>query len=116
MVNNRETGRRNELLAASYLEKQGYTILEHNFYGRHGEIDLIAKDGVCLVFVEVKYRKNDRYGQPWEAITPQKLGHLKHTALTYLMKHDYSENTPCRFDVVSIMNNHITLYKNAFSF
>ena len=50
-----------------YLESQGMKILERNFRCRTGEIDLIARDGTCLVFVEVKYRTTDRYGSPLEA-------------------------------------------------
>ena len=59
-----------------YLESQGMKILERNFRCRTGEIDLIARDGTCLVFVEVKYRTTDRYGSPLEADDPQGGGGL----------------------------------------
>ena len=62
MLNKRELGTQKELLAMHYLESQGMKILERNFRCRTGEIDLIARDGTCLVFVEVKYRTTDRYG------------------------------------------------------
>ena len=60
--NTRKTGARYELLAAVHLEKCGYHIIEKNYRCRIGEIDLVACDGAYLVFVEVKYRKNNKKG------------------------------------------------------
>ena len=65
-------GDRGEAAAAEYLEKKGYTILNRNYYICHGEIDIIAKDGDCTVFVEVKTRRSDKYGSGLEAITVSK--------------------------------------------
>ena len=56
--NKRQVGTEKETLAAEYLEKKGYFIIEKNYRVRQGEIDLIARDGVCIVFVEVKYRED----------------------------------------------------------
>ena len=63
-MNRRETGSRYEKQAAVFLEQKGYEILEMNFRCRRGEIDLVARDGEYLVFVEVKYRADLRCGRP----------------------------------------------------
>lgn len=105
--NRRKTGARYEQEAAGYLEKQGLQILVKNYRSREGEIDLIARDGSYLVFVEVKYRKNMAKGDPAEAVGPLKQQHIRKTAQYYLYSHRYGEETPCRFDVVSILgSNH----------
>ena len=72
MENKRAVGSRYEEETAAFLQKNGYRILEKNFRDRRGEIDLIAKDGRTLVFVEVKYRKNARNGYPEEAVDTRK--------------------------------------------
>lgn len=113
-MNKRQTGAEGELLAAEYLKGQGYTILKHNFRCRMGEIDLIAKEGEYLCFVEVKYRAGTSYGLPSEAVTPQKQKKIRRTAEYYLLTQGCSMDTPCRFDVVAVCGNHIRLYRNAF--
>ena len=74
-LNKRNTGKRYESLAADYLQGQGLTIMERNYQDRTGEIDLIGRDGTFLVFVEVKYRRDMRSGDPAEAVTPRKQQH-----------------------------------------
>lgn len=111
--NKRKTGSRYEDMAAAFLKGRGYEILERNYHDRGGEIDLVARDGEYLVFVEVKYRKNARNGYPEEAVGPLKQKHIRHTAQYYLYHHDLKE-IPCRFDVVSILGEEIRLIKNAF--
>ena len=64
--NNRETGAKAEAIACWFLKQQGYDVLEQNFYTKVGEIDIIAKEDQTLVFVEVKYRKDDKKGYPEE--------------------------------------------------
>lgn len=110
----RAAGARREELTAKYLELQGYQILEQNFFSRYGEIDLIARDGDTLVFVEVKYRSNTAAGDPAEAVTAQKQERIRKTARYYLCVHQISENLPCRFDVAAILGSQIRLIKNAF--
>lgn len=112
--NNRETGRRYETMAAAFLEQQGYTIIEQNYRDRRGEIDLIAKDGNDLVFVEVKYRHDSRNGYPEEAVGYAKQQHIRHTAEYYLYSHHFPGDTPCRFDVVGILGDQIRLIRDAF--
>ena len=72
--NTRKTGARYELLAAVHLEKCGYHIIEKNYRCRIGEIDLVACDGAYLVFVEVKYRKNNKKGGAAAAGSPSEYG------------------------------------------
>ena len=73
MLNSRQQfGKESESLAVRTLKEKGYDILETNYVTKVGEIDIIAKEGKALVFVEVKARKNSRYGDPKYAVTPQK--------------------------------------------
>ena len=113
-MNKREVGSSYEEIAAAYLLKEGYEILERNFRDRQGEIDLVARDGEYFVFVEVKYRKNSDRGFPQEAVTPKKQRTIRKTAIYYLFTHGLGQETPCRFDVVAIMGEEIWLIKNAF--
>ena len=112
--NKRKTGSHYEEVAAAYLKRQGYEILERNYRDRLGEIDIIAMEGRYLAFVEVKYRKNLKSGYPEEAVSRQKQQRIRHTASYYLYRHGYGEETPCRFDVVSIAGDDISLFRDAF--
>jgi len=103
-MNTRKRGNEGETLAAECLKKRGYKIVCRNFTSRRGEIDIVAKDGQYLVFIEVKTRTSTYFGHPSEAVTPQKAERIRKTALYYLMKNRLNE-TPCRFEVVSIMKN-----------
>ena len=95
-------GDRGERAAARYLRGQGMKILARQHRGRLGEIDIIARDGACTVFVEVKTRRSDAAGQPFEAVTHSKQQQLTRLALVYLKRHGLLES-PARFDVVSIL-------------
>lgn len=114
-MNKRTKGNDYEKLAGAYLEKQGYQILEYNFYSRAGEIDIVAMHEGYLVFVEVKYRQNEQKGYPLEAISLQKQKTISRCALYYLKKKGFSE-VPVRFDVVGILGEQIQLIQNAFEF
>ncbi len=111
--NKRSKGKRYEMLAAGYLKGKGVKILEQNYHDRTGEIDLIGRDGDYLVFIEVKYRKNTRQGDPAEAVTAIKQYHIRQTAQYYLYSRRYGD-IPCRFDVVSILGDEICWIKDAF--
>lgn len=111
-----EIGRKYELEASVFLEKLGYSILERNYQCRQGEIDLIGKEGEYLCFIEVKYRSGSRYGKPLEAVTTAKQRKISRTALYYLTKKGYPEDTPCRFDVVGIDSGKVELIRNAFEY
>lgn len=114
MYNNRSVGARFEKLADKYLTEQGYVILDHNFQCRTGEIDIIAKESGYLVFIEVKFRSSTVKGLPQEAIDMRKIIKISRTALYYMLKKHISDDTPCRFDVVHILDKDISIIKNAF--
>ncbi len=114
MKNRRQTGADYEEKAAKWLEEQGFRIVERNFWCRLGEIDLIARDGRYLVFVEVKYRSGLRAGDPAEAVDIHKQRRIARTALYYCSTHGIQEEQPCRFDVVSIQGQKFRHLKNAF--
>lgn len=113
-MNNRRTGMDYETKACEYLCKNGYEILERNFANRMGEIDIIGKESGNLCFIEVKYRKNKDSGYAAEAVTKKKQQTIMKVAGYYLTKMKYATNQPCRFDVVAIDDNKVTLIKNAF--
>lgn len=94
-------GRTGERLAAEFLARRGYCILEQNYRCRHGEIDLVAEEGQDLVFVEVKTRRGVAYGLPEEAVTPRKRQKLREVANHYLDAHHCSERA-WRIDVVAV--------------
>ena len=113
-------GRWGEALAAEYLRKRGYRILEAGWRCRFGEIDLIAADQRYICFVEVKLRKSGAFGSAAAFVDGRKQERLRTTAQMYLMGHE-SELQP-RFDVVEIyapagtdtVNPEISLIENAF--
>lgn len=115
--NTRKTGQEYEAMAAKYLEEKGYGILERNYRCPYGEIDIIAKDGSYLVFVEVKYRGSAAWGIPEEAVDGRKQRRISRAALSYYGHHGYEQGIPCRFDVIGVdgrgMISHI---ENAFDF
>lgn len=112
--NTRQMGARFEQLAAEYLRENGYQILERNFRCKLGEIDIIALHQDCLVFVEVKYRTKADCGHPTDAVHRQKQVRISNVASYYLYTHRQYADRNCRFDVVSIIGQEITLYQNAF--
>lgn len=93
-------GRSAEILAAAELGRRGYEIVASNYRCRAGEIDLIAKDRDCLVFVEVRCKRTSEYGSAAESITPSKMRKLFATAQHYLLDQNLGD-VACRFDVVT---------------
>lgn len=112
-MNKRKLGAQKECLAAEYLRSQGMQILEQNFRCRIGEIDVVARDGDTLVFAEVKYRKNDHYGSPLEAVNFHKQNTIRKVAEYYLMCNPMVRMT-VRFDVIGILGDKIEHIRNAF--
>ena len=110
-------GKKSESIAVNHLKKKKYKILEQNYRTKLGEIDIIAKDGDTIAFVEVKSRKTDHFGHPKWAVTPQKQRKISMVALQYL-KATKQFHTRARFDVVSIslIQNKpvVEVIKNAF--
>jgi len=98
----RELGLRGENLAARFLQDKGYHILQRNYHTRYGELDIICKKDGLIVFVEVKTRKSTKFGSPEEAVTRQKINHLRKAALIYLHNQDHSYYE-IRFDVITVL-------------
>ncbi|GAB3673826.1 YraN family protein [Angustibacter aerolatus] len=95
-------GRYGEDVAARHLVEQGYEVVRRNWRCEHGEIDIVARDGGCLVVCEVKTRRSTRFGLPVEAITWRKLGRLRRLAGCYLAVSG-SHSAGVRIDVVSVL-------------
>ena len=93
-------GKQGEDKAKNYLKRRGYHILECNYRTKAGEIDLIAKEKDCLVFVEVKTRTTEEYGTPAEAVSFYKQQHMVKSAQYYLARH--GGECECRFDVIEV--------------
>ncbi len=93
-------GDKGEVLAVKLLKKKGYKIIKRNYKTSIGEIDIIAKDGETLVFIEVKTRESIEYGFPFEAVNTAKKRKIAGVAMLYLKK--LKQIPPCRFDIVSI--------------
>ena len=113
-MNKREIGKIYEDKAREYLEKNGYDIVETNFSCKIGEIDIIGKNDNYICFIEVKYRDENSLAKGFYAVNKNKQHKIYKIAQVYLMANKLSLNTACRFDVVSIDGNKITLFKNAF--
>jgi len=113
----REIGTLGESLAVKALKKRGYHIVALNHRCKLGEIDIIAKDGDSLAFVEVKTRRTGRFGEPKMAVTADKQRKISMVALDYL-KETGQTNEKARFDVVAIRLSQggpkIEIIKNAF--
>ncbi len=113
-MNKRELGKEKETAACLYLEDRGFFILERNYWTRFGELDVIAREDGVLVFVEVKYRKNDSYGGAGYSVTGKKKKTICRCAMWYLMKQKISGSVSMRFDVLLIEGERITHIRNAF--
>ena len=114
--NNRSIGTRYEGLAEDYLRKQGCEIIEKNFRCRSGEIDIIFRDGDYLVFGEVKYRRTDEKALPQDAVNSRKQYKICRVSDFYRQSHHLSDEIYMRYDVIAILGDEITWYRNAFSY
>lgn len=101
MFYKQEIGQNGENIAEKYLKENGYIIIERNFRCRQGEIDIIAKDGEEIVFIEVKTRRSIICGNPAEAVNILKQKHIKKVAEVYVYL-NHIENVYIRFDVIEI--------------
>ena len=123
MMNYKKKGDKGENAAAAFLEKKGYKIIEKNYRARRwaeqgnrritGEIDLIAEDKLTLVFVEVKTAYSKNFGSPESWVNEKKQKQVTRTAMQYLYDHSIQDQD-CRFDVISILNDTIQHFENAF--
>lgn len=107
-----------ESRAALFLQEQGLQVLARNYRTRRGELDIVARDGQTLCFVEVRLREDARYGSPLETVRRQKQRRIYFAAMEYLVRNKYRiSNCACRFDVIAIERVHqrITWIRSAFS-
>lgn len=95
------TGKWGEQIAAAYLRDKGYVILERDWHSGHRDIDIIAKKGTCVVFVEVKMRRNHNHAEPLTAVNHQKLRNLRMAINHYIKSHHV--DCDFRFDVITIV-------------
>lgn len=112
-MNKRKIGSLGEDMAAEFLKSRGVKILERNYQNRFGEIDIIAREDDTLLFIEVKYRKNESFGYPLEAVDFKKRQNIKNMARFFLNENHYF-NMNIRFDCIGIMGSNIDWVKGAF--
>jgi len=117
MAEHLEVGKKGEEVAVLFLEEKGYKILEKNWRHRRAEVDIIAMHGDILVFVEVKTRSTQLWGQPELAVTPKKERLLADASGVYMEQIDHQWEV--RFDIISVIiinegREEITHYKDAF--
>lgn len=113
-MNTKLMGKKAEDIACSFLVKNGLILITRNYHCRHGEIDLIMQDSDTLVFVEVRYRKNNTFGSAAESVNQTKQRKLIFSANHYLSKHP--NDGDLRFDVVALSPNQTPQWiNNAFS-
>lgn len=107
-------GRGGEEQAREFLSQKGFTIIEANYANIIGEIDIVAVDQKTLVFVEVKYKSDDRLGRPEEMISRAKLHQIRRVAESYLVFHPEMrrEYDRYRIDAVTILDKEISYYPN----
>jgi len=98
----RQAGAHWEKTAESFLTGKGLKLVKRNFSSRLGEIDLIMEDKETLVFIEVRYRKSNHFGDGAESITVHKQSRISRTAAWYLAKNPHRAEQFCRFDIISI--------------
>ncbi|WP_243111936.1 YraN family protein [Butyrivibrio sp. CB08] len=119
-MNKRVIGNTNEDLACNYLKEHGCRILERNFRCKLGEIDIIARDGPYLCFIEVKYRKDNSFGAPQEAVNYSKRRRISSVSRFYLYSKKISFDSPIRYDVIAVCASEGMLtfewIKNAFDY
>ncbi|MBT8220685.1 MAG: YraN family protein [Bacteroidia bacterium] len=117
MAEHLETGKKGEAIASEFLSNKGYRILEHNWRHGHGEVDIIAMAGDILVFVEVKTRSANYFGEPASFVDNKKMEKLSRIASVYMEKirHDWE----IRFDIIGVLikgpqHAEITHYEDAW--
>ncbi len=105
-------GEKAEVRACQYLRAHGYRVIARNWRNRLGELDIVARDGDVLAFIEVKGRSCERFGGPEGAVDRAKQRRIIRTALAFLQATDCE--LPARFDVVAVRPDGVCLYRDAF--
>ncbi len=101
MSDRQELGREGERTAAAYVTAGGMSVIARNWRCRHGEIDLVAREGSTVVFIEVKTRRGQQFGGPLVAVTPQKVTRLRKLAAAWLQESG-GHRGPIRIDVLGL--------------
>ncbi len=115
MAIQQDRGNEGEILAVDFLVNKGYQIVAQNYRSGYGEIDIIAREGSCLVFVEVKSKTSVQFGHPEEAVDDRKARKVIGVAEAYVLENNWDGRI--RFDVISILlgeNPRITQFEDAF--
>jgi putative endonuclease len=99
----KRVGREGEDKGVGYLREKGWTILERNYRAERGEIDIVALDGDVLVFVEVKTKRHNSFGEPESWVDQRKQMQIGKVAQAYIQQHNIYDKD-CRFDVIGIVN------------
>ncbi|HUH39084.1 MAG TPA: YraN family protein [Spongiibacteraceae bacterium] len=111
-------GRQVEQRAVEWLAGQGLSIIATNYRSRFGEIDIVADDGRCVIFVEVRYRRASLYGGAAQSVTRAKQRRISACAADFLRRHAALSRRPCRFDVLAASDHsaapHFEWIKSAF--
>ncbi|MGI3129774.1 YraN family protein [Halopseudomonas pachastrellae] len=105
MTSRQKTGNQAERMAEQILRQAGLSCLARNHRCRQGELDLVMRDGDTVVFVEVRYRQQDRWGSAAESVGRSKQQRVIRAAEHFLLTHPRLANRPCRFDVVAAEGN-----------
>lgn len=114
-LNKRKIGTEYEEIAAKYLMDHGYRILERNYRNRYGEIDIIAEKTNVIIYIEIKYRSSNKYGDPLEAVDYRKQKRISKIAMYHYIQYGAKCNKQCRFDVIGINEQGIIRHvENAF--
>jgi putative endonuclease len=105
MTYQKRLGDKGEMIAADYLQREKFQLLDRQFYTRYGELDIVALDSGMVVFVEVKTRTSDHFGLPEVSMTPAKIERIENAGLIWLQEHP---DTPddWRIDVISLLLDH----------
>ncbi len=112
-MNTRSIGNKGEDIATDYLKKHGYKIVERNYNCTFGEIDIVAKQGAYIVFIEVKSRSSTAFGMPREAVDWHKQQTIIQCSKLWLTTHKLY-GSAVRYDVVEVLNGQVTVLADAF--
>ncbi|WP_320047125.1 YraN family protein [uncultured Ilyobacter sp.] len=110
-MHNREKGDIYEAKALEFLKKQGYTLLDKNFRSKYGEIDIIVEKNKLTIFVEVKYRKSNRFGSGIDSVDARKQRRIYLTAMKYIQEKNLKD-AEFRFDLISFNREELIWNRN----
>nr|WP_122013495.1 YraN family protein [Maliibacterium massiliense] len=114
-MDNQALGRLGEEQACAYLVARGYAIVARNVRTRQGEVDIVARQGDVLAFVEVKTRASTRFGMPQQAVDARKQRRIIAVALQFLQQHPAYAACTVRFDVIACLHGNVTHFVDAFA-